>query len=1070
MVEMPSPHPQRDPHPAAPVRGPGAGGAGSCWEDLDPFIAAYERCQEEQGDAVLSEFLPAPDHPHFQAVLAELIRVDLEFRWSKGCRKPIEDYLREFPQLSQDAASLQGIAYEEYRLRCQAGERPSLQEYRQRFGLDTGSWSHVRGPDSEARRTPATVFGSSAPGGAKDGLELTAFLCLQQESLLRLATPQAPHTKALAQLLLSRSPAGIRFLGFTVLRELGRGARARVYLAQQEDLADRQVVLKISADQLREPQLLAQLQHTHIVPIFSVHAAHPFQVFCMPYFGTTTLADVVRALRQEPVLPASGRWLVGLLEARGIDLEARRRLRPLEAMTYVESILWLGARLAEGLEHAHQRGIVHGDLKPANILLGDDGRPLLLDFNLARDTRQNGDGPPQYFGGTLPYMAPEQLGSFAEDGRRPGPDGDVYALGVVLCELLTGKPPYPVRTGTLEEVLAAMSEDRKGPLPPLRQWNPVLSPAEAAILSRCLAPDPARRYASAAALREDIERHRANLPLQHIREPSLREQARKWVRRHPRFTSAWSVAAAALLVLGALGTLYEVRDREAHRYEAIHNLQGFEQDLRTCRFLVSQTDADPRTRQRSLQKMGDALARYRLPEDPDWESAAAVTRLPESDRERLRAEVGELFFLDARALRLEALASSSAAECNQHLRQALAMNERAEQSSSGRFLRPIRLQRSLLLEALGKTEQAAAIRHVAECLPAGSATDLYLLALEWISVADWNKAVNLLEEATRLEPDRAILWFTEADCHAHLGHYERARACFDTSIALWSDDPWAFYGRGQVHLVMGADRAALADFDRAIALDPDILGVYVYRSMAKSHLKDDHGALADLDRAVAKGIPQTGVYFKRALVRERLGDAEGARRDREEGLRRRPTDDDSWVERGVERLKTDPRSALEDMNEALRLNPRSFPALLDKADILSETLGRTREAVEVLDEAVKHYPESSRLRASRGVLLARLGRRPDALADAREALRLDRGAATLYQVAGIYALTSTKDPDDRFLAYGLLALALLDGEGFDLLATDPELRPVRDLPEFRRLVEALEKLRGKKEPGAKNSR
>src|SRR5262249_6473367 len=110
--------------------------------------------------------------------------------------------------------------------------------------------------------------------------------------------------------------AGDDFLGFRLLEELGRGAFGRVFLARQGDLADRQVVLKISADLHGESQTLAQLQHTNIVPVYSVHRARPFPAVCMPYFGATTLADVLKRLHEEPSLPDSGKHLVSTLANR----------------------------------------------------------------------------------------------------------------------------------------------------------------------------------------------------------------------------------------------------------------------------------------------------------------------------------------------------------------------------------------------------------------------------------------------------------------------------------------------------------------------------------------------------------------------------------------------------------------------------------------------------------------------------------------------------------------------------------------------------------------------------------
>src|SRR5207249_3913891 len=234
---------------------------------------------------------------------------------------------------------------------------------------------------------------------------------------------------------------------------------------------------------------------------------------CMPYFGGSTLEDVLKGIRGRS-LPRSGRHFVGTLQDRrnstrtgasssagstpngqipcespaavaaevgdptappaAAGVAATAALEMFEHSSYVGAVLWLGARLAAGLAHAHERGVIHRDLKPANVLLTDDGQPMLLDFNLAAD------GGPQSkvgaaaarVGGTLPYMAPEQLRAF-----RGGPasvvDGrsDLYALGLILFELLTGRPAFPVRVGKGHEVIDKMLADRAGHPPALTRFN-----------------------------------------------------------------------------------------------------------------------------------------------------------------------------------------------------------------------------------------------------------------------------------------------------------------------------------------------------------------------------------------------------------------------------------------------------------------------------------------------------------------------------------------------------------------------------------------------------------------------
>ena len=189
---------------------------------------------------------------------------------------------------------------------------------------------------------------------------------------------------------------------------------------------------------------------------------------------------------------------------------------------YVEFVLTLVAEIGAGLDHAHQRGIVHRDVKPANILLTDDGRPMLLDFNLSDELVVNGRQS-LAVGGTLPYMAPEHLQAVRHGGNIDG-RSDVYSLGVIMYQLLTGQQPYPLRYGTLDDTLDAMIRDRTTRPASVRQHNRLVSPAVDAIVEKCLASELEQRYAAASELVEDVQRQLADLPLRHAPNSSLSER------------------------------------------------------------------------------------------------------------------------------------------------------------------------------------------------------------------------------------------------------------------------------------------------------------------------------------------------------------------------------------------------------------------------------------------------------------------------------------------------------------------------------------------------------------------
>jgi len=195
-------------------------------------------------------------------------------------------------------------------------------------------------------------------------------------------------------------------LGFRIVEKLGQGGFGSVFLGEQVALAARPVALKFTSRATAEPERLATLQHTNVVPVYSVHSQPPLQVLCMPYRGRHTLADAVRAIAETKSLPATGAGLLSTTP-KAMDDTRRSRRNPaagapavpvavetpqpiremLARLSFPESVVWLFGKLADGLAHAHDRGIVHLDLKPANVLITDDGMPMILDFGLAHDLR-----------------------------------------------------------------------------------------------------------------------------------------------------------------------------------------------------------------------------------------------------------------------------------------------------------------------------------------------------------------------------------------------------------------------------------------------------------------------------------------------------------------------------------------------------------------------------------------------------------------------------------------------------------------------------------------------------------
>lgn len=310
--------------------------------------------------------------------------------------------------------------------------------------------------------------------------------------------------------------AGQRLDDFDLLLPLGQGAFARVFLARQRTM-QRLVALKVSSDESQEPQTLAQLDHPHIVRVFDQRFLDErrLRLIYMQYVSGGTLQAVVEKVRECPRAERTGALLFhaidGCLAARGDSPPNEPALRrKLSAWSWPRVVCWLGARLAGALAYAHGQGVLHRDLKPANVLLAADGSPKLADFNISFCSQVEGATPAASFGGSLPYMSPEQLEAFGLLGQvRPAEldaRSDVYSLGVLLWELLTGERPFadPSPSNSLKTALAEMVEKRRE-----RSFSRELpSDLPAGLketLLRCLAFDRSERIATARELERQLD-------------------------------------------------------------------------------------------------------------------------------------------------------------------------------------------------------------------------------------------------------------------------------------------------------------------------------------------------------------------------------------------------------------------------------------------------------------------------------------------------------------------------------------------------------------------------------------
>jgi tetratricopeptide (TPR) repeat protein len=455
---------------------------------------------------------------------------ELERRLRAGEPCSAASLLAEFPILAADKTAALELIHTEHVIREELGQRPSADEWYARFP----QWA----------------------ADLRERFEVNAHLRAEVGGPPTAAWEGSPPTTPAAEAPTAVPWEGRQIGGYEVLGQLGRGGMGAVYKARQVAL-NRIVALKVilggeHADPharsrfRREAEAVARLDHPNIVRIYEVgeHDGSPY--FSMEYVDGGTLAA----------------------ELAGGPLPPRRAAG-------------LVADLAAAVEYAHRRGVIHRDLKPANVLLQtDDSRlkieatgvfssqssiadhqspiPKVTDFGLAKLFA--GDGTPTVTGhllGTPCYMAPEQASG---DAKRVGPAADTYALGAILYECLTGRPPFQ---GASNWVIWQVLDSAPVPLSRVR---PGVPRDLETICLKCLEKDPARRYPTAGALADDLRRFLNDQPIR-ARPPGAIDQLRKFARRN-RAAVAGAAAVFVVLILGLVGTTVGLIHADAARVRA----------------------------------------------------------------------------------------------------------------------------------------------------------------------------------------------------------------------------------------------------------------------------------------------------------------------------------------------------------------------------------------------------------------------------------------------------------------------------------------------------------------------
>jgi serine/threonine protein kinase/tetratricopeptide (TPR) repeat protein len=936
-------------------------------------------------------------------------------RWQEGRPSPIEDFMRQDPELQSNAELMLDLIYNEVRLREEAGQAPDLDDYRRRFP------------------------------------ELKPLLDIQFEVHEAMGRGNYLPEMSLDETVLD-SPWAARPLpsapGYEVLAELGRGAMGVVYKARHLRL-NRLVALKMiltgdhagARERARfeaEARAIARLQHPHIVQIyeFGEHEGRPY--VCLELASAGNLAQ---RLQKQPL---STRSAAALLEM-----------------------------LARAVHFAHEQQIVHRDLKPGNILLvpsdarrgvllteassGGYFEPKIADFGLAKllDLQQDveaqttapGAGRPI---GTPPYMAPEQASRSGKPGQVPVVDDgrltDIYALGAILYELLTGRPPFlgPTVLDTLQQVV---SHD---PLPPRRLQPKVPRDLEIICLA-CLRKEPRRRYHSALALAEDLRRFLGGKPIQQ-NAPALWEPPLKWAKRRPAAAAWVAVAVAACVGLG-LGSLYYLD----HRAEwALARTRGRFRDFTQSRdealFQGSLLAAQDESRNDwALVAPDTVAASARLALDRagvDSQGVPTLARdsyLTTAQKQQLENDCYELSLTLAEAIG-HTTATMTLAERHSRATQGLQILEQARllAGNSMAFHKP----RAKLLALLGDAEGAKSEQRMAEELHPGSASDLMYMGLEQFHAGNLIEACRLFNQTLRLNPNHFEAQVLLAFASLNLNRPREAHLALNACIAQKPEFAWVYLLRGIALVEEEAFDDALADFAKVATLNPSKLLQYeVFANRGRLWLRRGKLEVAIAEfQAAAKLRPQDcHPHLQLARAFEKLERFAEADREMDEAGRLRP--DLALVPRQHGTMRKDRRqwdAAFDDFQRAIQLelaggkgpelvedyvrcgSIRHFQgrfaealiqydaALRIRSDhplasyLRGESLlatGRSKLAEQAFNQCLEKEPEYGPALRARGQARMQLGDYPGAIEDYSQAVRLKRDASILLHRGWAYFFT-----------------------------------------------------------------
>jgi serine/threonine protein kinase/uncharacterized protein HemY len=938
----------------------------------------------------------------------------LDLSWRRGEPIPLEDLLHDINP-AERAELLREALQVELEHRRARGEAPAVEEYERRFPCDLAIIrpAFTEPGDTDATETEAkpgrveTLLPEEpvGPSSAVIGMETRMPIDVptlsseidtngQKESGLRSDPRNAPRGGGIS--------------GYDLLAELGRGGMGVVFKARQRGL-NRLVALKVIRQgryahpehlaRFRiEAEAVARLRHPNILQIYEIGEWDEGPFVALELLEGGSLADRINGTPQ-PSLPAAE----------------------------------LVATLARAVDAAHRAGIIHRDLKPSNVLFDADGQPKVADFGLAKRMEvKQGDTQTGQVMGTPSYMAPEQaLGQI----DRIGPATDVYALGAILYEMLTGRPPF--KGPSALETIAQVTHDE--PVPPSR-LQPRVSRDLETICLKCLAKEPARRYAAAQELADDLTRHLNGEPIRARRTP-VWERGVKWARRRPTTATLLALGLLTSLVLTGAGLRYNADRRAQQRLETrrVTDLRSrSDQTLFESQGLLARKRwnearevltnlrteirnegqlADLRARAEGLIAQADQGLAGQEAENQDrqrfeqflqhrkaalfHETQFTGLDLPgneEASRQSAQAALdlfaapghGDAWTLGTLPASLTAQEQTEITEgCYELLlilagaidlpARGLAILDRA--AALHPPTRAYHLRRAACLDRAGDAAGARRAREEAGRLEPSSALDHFLIGQEQYRRGDWRGALPHFEAALRLQPDHFWAHALSAVCCLQLIRPAEARSELNSCLQRERDFAWLYVLRGFASSQAAA--RAVAGEDATTQFQAAETDFGRAETILDQHPDEELRYVLLVDRGLMwyqrRELEKAGADLRAAIqLNDRHFQAYAALAK-------------------VEQDRGKPADAFAQYTEAIRLRPAWAPLYRGRADVFLDRDdlddARRRQVLDDLNQAIEYEKPGSSVLArdqtNRARLLLHDGREPEALAACEAALKND---------------------------------------------------------------------------------